>query len=217
MLFEQLYHEETIRARYAAVTAFEDQTCGWAYHGWDHVCAVTEMTASILQQLNLPEDYIQAAKIAALFHDIGADLGKKNHAQRSADIARTYLSAHRPLAHEETIYQAICQHSDGFETDEIMTLALILSDKLDITRPRVAKAGYQVSGMRQLQYITAIDLQITPAKVTVAFTAEEALDLAELNQFYFTKKVFRAVFAFANKLERQPELFLNDQFWEYPA
>ena len=33
-----------------------------------------------------------------------------------------------------------------------MTLALIISDKLDITTSRVAKAGYFVPGMRQFQF-----------------------------------------------------------------
>lgn len=217
MLFEQLFHDEHIRQRYALVTDYEDRTGGWAYHGWDHVTQVTAMTASILEQLNMSKEYIHAAKIAALLHDIGADEGKEGHAQRSMEFAQKLLASYPPVPYEQELYQAIRNHSNGFDTDELMTVALILSDKLDITRPRVAKAGYSVQGMRQLQYLTAIDLQISPAKVTVSFRAEPDLNLTELNHFYFTEKVFRAVSAFATLIQRTPELILNGEVWQLPA
>ena len=56
------------------------------------------------------------------------------------------------LPYQEEILSSIENHSNGFDSEELMTLALIISDKLDITTSRVAKAGYFVPGMRQFQF-----------------------------------------------------------------
>ena len=79
-----------------------------------------------------------------------------------------------------------------------MTLALIMSDKLDITTSRVAKAGYFVPECGNFNF-KEIEIMLSEQEVCVSFTAEEELDLEELNAFYFMPKVFKAIAAFQEK------------------
>ena len=49
--------------------------------------------------------------------------------------------------YKKEILNSIKNHSDGFDSKELMTLALIVSDKLDITKSRLAKEGYNIDGI----------------------------------------------------------------------
>lgn len=120
------------------------------------------------------------------------------------------------LPYQEEILSSIENHSNGFDSEELMTLALIISDKLDITTSRVAKAGYFVPGMRQFQFLKKIEIMLSEQEVCVSFTAEEELDLEELNAFYFMPKVFKAIAAFSGKIQRRPIVLLNNQEWPVP-
>ncbi|MHC5375259.1 HD domain-containing protein [Enterococcus sp. LJL120] len=202
-MFTSIYQDPLLQAHYQKIGEFEDATGGWAYHNWDHVNNVTKMVETILQQLTVPQDYLEAAKIAAILHDTGALQGKEGHAKRGRDFAKEYFATHHLTPpHQELILSAIENHSNGFNSTELMTLALIFSDKLDITTSRLAQAGYQAVGMRQLQYIKEIAITITEEKVMVTFKVLPQIDFAELADFYFMKKVYRAILAFAEKINR---------------
>ena len=54
---------------------------------------------------------------------------------------------------------------------------------------------------------------LSEQEVCVSFTAEEELDLEELNAFYFMPKVFKAIAAFSGKIQRRPIVLLNNQEW----
>ena len=56
------------------------------------------------------------------------------------------------------ILDAIKIHSGGFDSDNIIALTLVLSDKLDIKHTKVAKEGYNIKGMKELQYIKDISI-----------------------------------------------------------
>ncbi|MHC5268566.1 HD domain-containing protein [Enterococcus sp. LJL98] len=213
-VFEMIASDEEIKEIYRKIERYEDETGGWAYHNWQHVENVTAMTASILKQLGVSDDYLEAAKIAALLHDVGALEGKENHAFRGRIFSAAYFKKHDlHLPYEQEILSAIADHSNGFESDELLTLALILSDKLDITKSRVAKAGYETPGMRQLQFITAIQIEISAEVFCVDFVAKQEIDLQEFENFYFIQKVFRAIAAFACKIARRPVILLNHRPW----
>lgn len=111
------------------------------------------------------------------------------------------------MPYQEEILSSIENHSNGFDSEELMTLALIISDKLDITTSRVAKAGYFVPGMRQLQFLKKIEIMLSEQEVCVSFTAEEELDLEELNAFYFMPKVFKAIAAFSEKFNADQSFY----------
>lgn len=70
--------------------------------------------------------------------------------------------------------------------------------------------------MRQLQFLKKIEIMLAEQEVCVSFTAEEELDLEELNAFYFMPKVFKAIAAFSEKIQRRPIVLLNNQEWPVP-
>lgn len=214
-LYEKIYHDITIQNRYHTIGTYEDQTGGWAYHNWAHVVNVTQAVEKILTQLHVSDSYLEAAKIAAILHDTGAIDGKKGHAERGKLFAENYFNEqHLSHPYQQEIFSAIANHSGGFDTDDLMTLVLIFSDKLDITASRVAKEGLRVIGMRQLQHITQVDFELTKTNLVVRFTAMPIIDVTELTQFYFMKKVFKAIHAFATKLQLSPNVQLNGVSWE---
>lgn len=48
---------------------------------------------------------------------------------------------------------------------------------------------------------------LSEQEVCVAFTAEEELDLEELNAFYFMPKVFKAIAAFSEKFNADQSFY----------
>lgn len=197
-MFNKIYNDSALKNHYDKIEVFEDNTKGWAYHNWRHIMNVTNTVENILKQLDVSDDYIKAAKIASILHDTGAIDGKKGHALRSRIFAEKYFEKHNFSSNYlNEILDAIENHSNGFNSDELMTLALIISDKLDITYERLAKEGYNVPGMRQLQFINDINISFENNFFIVDFIADPELDLVELRDFYFIKKVFKAIEVFS--------------------
>ena len=93
-------------------------------------------------------------------------------------------------------------------------MTLILADKLDIKYTRVAKECYNLVGMRQLQYIKDIVIDIEDERLIVRFICDDRMDKEELEEFYFTLKVLRAISAFARKVNLVPSVILDDEEWE---
>ncbi len=82
--------------------------------------------------LNYNEDLIYSTKIASILHDTGALQGKDGHAFRSYEFAKKYFEDNNiNLKNQEQVLEAIKIHSDGFDTDNVIALCLILADKLD--------------------------------------------------------------------------------------
>ncbi|MGM0125758.1 hypothetical protein IGI37_003159 [Enterococcus sp. AZ194] len=212
--FIQIATDPEILAIYEAVALFEKLDEGWAHHDFQHVSNVADMVESLLTAMHEHEDFIEEAKIAAILHDVGAAQGKEGHAERGALFAKEYLEKHQiTLTHKKEVIEAIRIHSDGFETDNLMALVLILADKLDIKYTRVAEAGSQVPGMRQLCFINDISLKLQENILEIYFSCDEAINRPELEAFYFTKKVFRAIGSFSNKLGFSSIVYLNEEVW----
>ena len=114
------------------------------------------------------------------------------------------------LEHHEEVLESIRIHSDGFDTYNIIALALIFADKLDITKDRVAHYGINVEGMRQLIYITDIKIKIEDGKLNVYLEAAQKIDIKELTEFYFIQKALKSVQAFSEKLNLGFNVYLND-------
>ena len=168
----------------------------------------------MLKQLGYEDSFIEEAKIAAILHDTGAIEGKKNHANRSYNFAKKYISDNNIiLENEDLVLEAIKIHSDGFDSDNIIALTLILSDKLDIKYTRVAKEGYNVKGMRELQYIKDILVEINNKNLKIQFICDEKINKSELEDFYFIKKVFKAIIAFSSKMKLNTQVLFNDDEW----
>ena len=209
--FEKILNDQSLVELYAKIHEFEAAQNGHAHHDYNHVLNVASYCEKILESLNYNDELIGEAKIAALLHDTGALQGKDNHAQRSYEYAKKYLEENDiQLKNKEWVLDAIKNHGDGFDTDNIIQLTLILADKIDIKKSRVSEFGKHVEGSRQCQYIDDIKFGF----FQINFVCSEKINLDELNSYYFTKKVFKAINSFCKKLALTPKVCVNNEPWK---
>ena len=95
-----------------------------------------------------------------------------------------------------------------------MALVLILADKLDIKKSRISEEGKKIIGNRQYCHIEDIHLHIEHRILKINFVTDGNIDLKEVNEYYFTKKVFKAIEGFANKLKLKFLILLDDKEWK---
>lgn len=213
--FEKILNDRSIIELYNKIHEYEVADGGQAFHDYNHVVNVATYCEKILKSLQYDADFICEAKIAALLHDTGALQGKENHAQRSFEYARKYLEENNiKLKNKNLVLEAIKNHSDGFDTDSIIQLVLILADKIDLKKSRISDFGKQVEGIRQCQYIDDIQFEIIKGNFQITFVCDEKLNLEELNDYYFTKKMFRAIQTFSNKLGLTPIVRIKGDLWK---
>lgn len=199
---------------YNKIHKFEDENKGWAYHDYNHVLNVADIVENILSMLNYDEELINSAKIASILHDTGALQGKDNHAFRSYELAKKYFEKNNiNLENKEQVLEAIRIHSDGFDTDNMIALALILADKLDVKYTRVTEEGKKIIGNRQFCNIEDINVNIENDVLIFNFKTNSKLNIQELNEYYFTKKIFKAVDSFCNKVNKKYKITINDEEW----
>lgn len=213
--FEKIVKDKTIIEIYNRISEFEDVHKGTAHHNLDHVKNVAQLVESLLIKLDYDKNFIEEAKIAALLHDTGAIEGKEGHALRSYHFAKRYFEDnHIVLEHKDLVLEAIKIHSGGFDSDNIIALTLILSDKLDIKSTRLAREGYHVKGMKELQYIKDIGVDVQNQDLKIHFLCDEKINKTELEAFYFIMKVFKGIIAFSKKMDLTPKVFFNNTEWQ---
>lgn len=213
--FEKIKNDKEIIEIYNKISEFEDLDKGWAHHNLNHVENVAELVEILLEKLDYDENFIGEAKIAALLHDTGAIKGKNNHSLRSYEFAKKYFKKNNIiLENMDLVLEAIRIHSDGFDSDNIIALTLILSDKLDIKSTRVAKEGYNVKGMKELQYIKDILVEINNKNLEIQFLCDDKINKNELEEFYFLTKVFKAIITFSKKINLNSKVFFNNEEWQ---
>lgn len=212
--FNKIANDKTIINIYNKISEFEDLDKVWAHHNLEHTQNVAKLVESLLKRLDYEESFIEEAKIAAILHDTGAIEGKRNHALRSYNFAKKYIKDNNIiLENKDLVLDAIKIHSDGFDSDNIIALTLILSDKLDIKHTRVAKEGYNIKGMKELQYIKDISVDIHNKDLKIQFICDEKINKNELEEFYFIIKVFKAIISFSKKMNLNPQVLLNNAEW----
>ncbi len=213
-LYNLLKQDEKIQKIYKQIEENEIQDGGWAFHNYEHIKNVSKIAEEILKSLNFDEETIYSCKIACLLHDVGAIEGKDGHAERSYEYAKALFEDNNYLFKDkDVVLDAIKNHSDGFESDNIVALAIILADKLDIKKTRISEEGKKVIGNRQYQHIEDIVVNINDNKMTVNFITDGNLDLKETNEYYFTKKVFKSIQSFSNKLGLNYYILLDNNPW----
>lgn len=115
-----------------------------ACHGRYHTTFVINTIEKLLSILNFEEDIIELGKIAGLLHDIGTIEGKKGHAYRSSEMCIHFLDkTNLSQENKDTIIHAIEDHSNGNEINSPIGAALLLADKIDISKNRVLELGKQ--------------------------------------------------------------------------
>lgn len=214
-VYNFIYNDRKIRALYKSIDEREEaNTEAWGHHNFNHVNNVKDIVEEILRKLKYDDEFIEEAKIAAIMHDVGALQGKPNHAERSYIYTKNYFDENNiELMHKEQVLDAIRNHSDGFDSGNIMQLALILADKLDIKKTRPTRMGLEVPGNRQYGNIEEISTDIENDVLKINFISNEKLDKEELENFYFMKKVGNAIKAFSEKLNLKYEVYLNGKEW----
>lgn len=212
--FDKILNDQSLVELYAKIHEFEVAQNGHAYHDYNHIMNVASYCEKILKSLNFDDDIVCDAKIAALLHDVGALQGKDNHAQRSFEFAKKYFEENNiELKNKKLVLDAIKNHGDGFNSDNIIQLVLILADKIDIKKSRVSDFGKHIEGIKQCQYINDIQLEISNGVFQINFVCDEKMDLEELNNYYFTKKIFKAIHTFCKKLALTPKVYVNKSPW----
>lgn len=114
---------------------------GYTEHSERHLGVVANRAAYILKTLGYDEHRIELAKIAGYLHDIGNSVNRIDHAHTGAVLAYTILKdMGMDMVDITEIMMAIGNHdeSTGTAVSDI-SAALILADKSDAHRSRVAK------------------------------------------------------------------------------
>lgn len=213
-MFEKIKNDPYIHECYANGDNPNSKDGFWVYHGLRHVDNVVEMVEKILIQLDYDKEYIENAKIAALLHDMGYNGVKKDHDIRSCEMARKYFEKHNiKLKYQAEILDAIKSHRESFDSKNIMAIVLILADKIDIRKNRLAPQGYDIVGLRQFRYIKDIIILKNNNNLLVQFKIEEECDKEELESWYFIEKVFNAIESFAAYFNFNLKIMWNDDRW----
>ena len=132
-------------------------------------------------------------------------------------MAKKYLKSNNiKLNNQKMVLDAIKNHSDGFETDNIITLAIIFADKIDLTKNRLNKIGLTMSGVRQMEHIKDVKVSTTGDCLSIQFVADKKFNKEEFETFYFIPKVFKAVSSFAQKVNLKPVILLGENEWSCP-
>ena len=214
-IYEQIYNDQSIRKIYDDIEKREIINKEQAFHNFEHITNVTNMVKKILSELNVDEEIIYKAEIASILHDVGAIEGKENHAYRSYEFAKKYFNDKKiNFAGIDLVTEAIKIHSDGFETDNIIALALILSDKLDVKKNRISEEGKKYKGNRQYAHIENIIVNVKDKMLQIEFVTDGNMDIKEVNEYYFTKKIFKSLNAFSKKMGVEYTVLLDNREWK---
>ena len=213
-IYSDLLKDDSIKNIYDKIGEYEESIHERAYHNYEHVMNVTNIVSNILRELNFDKDTILKAKIACLLHDVGIINGKEDHDVTSYEFAKEYFRKNNiSFEGENEVLDAIKGHRNAFNSDNIITLVLILGDKLDIKKTRITEDGKNVIGNRQYSHIEDISIKINDNKITFNFITDGNFDIEEANEYYFTKKVFSAIDSFSSKMNLYPIILVDSKEW----
>lgn len=147
-----------------------------ACHGRYHAMSVVDTTEHILKSLSYDYRIVELGKIAALLHDIGNIAGRWNHARKSAVLARVSFDGSDHLREEEKdmIVQAIEDHSDGENISSAIGAALLIADKVDISKRRILPVETIDAWHGNLLEIEKVDLHISTKSISINFLTTDA-------------------------------------------
>ena len=199
-LYKQLTANPIISNKYQLIAENEKQG-GYATHDLSHINRVINYCEKIAKLLNLSDEDIAGIKIAALLHDIGnAQGGKGGHAERSHIWAKNYID-------NEKILLAIKEHSG--EGSDVYGKILAFADKIDICKERILPEGLLIVGNRQYAHILSVDFYINKNKLTVDFKTDGQIDIDEMQEYYFTEKVFQSIKSLTSFFDLDYEILIN--------
>ena len=147
-----------------------------ACHGRYHAMFVVDMAEHILKSLSYDPRIIELGKIAALMHDIGNIAGRWNHARKSAALAAVFLDGSVDFSPEEKnmIVQAIEDHSTGKNISSAVGAALLIADKVDISKRRVLPSETIDAWHKNLLEIEDVDVHVSSKAIIINYITTEA-------------------------------------------
>ena len=180
-LYDKLLGNETFLNAAKKIENIQFITNGkWDWeHGLGHYKRVAEYVKIILLQLGADERTIDLGMTAALLHDIGLLKGDKvNHAVESSKIFINFIDKNDITQdEEETLRQAIMDHSKGNNIKSLVGLSLVLADKLDVTYHRTKNSSIQDKMNKEIQKIQNVDISITDKDLIVQYTTDDNFDI----------------------------------------
>ena len=221
-LYEKLLHNNNYRETVKKIENIRFITDGkWDWeHGLGHYKRVAQFTKEILSQLKVDERTIELGMVAALLHDVGLVKGDKiDHAIESSKIFMNYLDKDDiSKEEEETLKQAISDHSKGNNIKSIIGLALVLADKLDVTYHRTENSTIQDTMNKEIQKIKKVTIKITNEDLMINYTTDDDFNLNIFKEWpkaitipYKTSKYLNRKFIFKmNENNIDISGFIND-------
>lgn len=180
-LYNKLLSNETFLNAVKKIENIHFVTNGkWDWeHGLGHYKRVAEYVKIILLQLGANERTIDLGMTAALLHDIGLLKGDKvNHAIESSKIFINFIDKNDITQdEEETLRQAIMDHSKGNNIKSSIGLSLVLADKLDVNYHRTKNSSIQDKMNKEIQKIQNVDISITDKDLIVQYTTDNNFDI----------------------------------------
>lgn len=142
-------------------------------HGLEHAKMVTTYIERILEALHVDDHTLELGLISGVLHDIGLVNGvKQNHAYNSANLANEYLKKFNLSDNDiKIIVQAIQDHSRGSDIESVVGAALLLADKLDLSKHRVIASTVKDDINREFLKVDNVTVDITAEDLIVNYTA----------------------------------------------
>ena len=221
-LYEKVLHNNNYRETVKKIENIRFITDGkWDWeHGLGHYKRVAQFTKEILSQLKVDARTIELGMVAALLHDVGLVKGDKiDHAIESSKIFMNYLDKDDiSKEEEETLKQAISDHSKGNNIKSIIGLALVLADKLDVTYHRTENSTIQDTMNKEIQKIKKVTIKITNEDLMINYTTDDDFNLNIFKEWpkaitipYKTSKYLNRKFIFKmNENNIDISGFIND-------
>ena len=181
-------------------------------HSKRHIFKVVEYAEDIAKQLNCDDKFINNVKIAALLHDVGMTVQRKNHAEYSYEISKKYLDK-KDIDEEEKkeILNAIRKHSNAKDSNDLMQYIIVASDKIDIDKSRMMPKAYLSDINKNLVYINDAKLEITDNDVNFLLDVEDGhfKDICLFLEDW--PKPVTEIKRFAKFLNKTPHFLFNDK------
>ncbi|MCL2499201.1 MAG: HD domain-containing protein [Defluviitaleaceae bacterium] len=155
-------------------TVYKDTLC--CCHGKDHALFVVDKVEYILKSLSCDERTIELGKIAALLHDIGNIGGRWEHARKSVGLASVFLDnpPHILPEERELILQAIEDHSKAENISSAISAALLIADKMHISKQRILPLELMDSWHKNLLEVEEVKIKISNKNITINCVTTES-------------------------------------------
>jgi len=192
MLFNEILADPVVKDKYGLYMPAFGKT-DHTDHSINHALSVVASGERVARLFNLNEKQIDNIKVSALLHDIGINnTGRDNHAHNGANWVQTYLQGKNINGRDLVdIVGAVRYHSCG-SSKELTALIVTFADKIDYTKSRLLPNGYNERGCRQVAYVLRVDTAIENNCFVVNFVTDGKIDMSELREYYFLKKIFSA-------------------------